>query len=93
MPLIPIGLMPLGSRYLFPVQLLTLLDVAVRADDLSVRPKEEEDARDVGTSYSKFHQRRRAMHRSGEWRSVVLPVLELHKAGGNKLVECIILTS
>jgi hypothetical protein len=82
----PIGLESLGLGNLSWVQLLGFFHVAVGADDYLTRLKEEEDAYNVGTAHSEFHDGKRTSDRCGQRPAMIVTVLELQNASGHELM-------
>lgn len=93
MPLLPIGLVPLGPGNLGGIELLGLLDVSMGANNLLAWAEKEEHPGNVSATDTKLVKGWHAVDGSGQRWSMINTMLELEKAGGNQLVEYFILAS
>jgi hypothetical protein len=90
MPLLPIGLVPLGPSDLSGIELLGLLDVSMGANNFLAWTKKEENPGNVSATDPKLVEGWRATDGGGQRWPMIVPMLELEEAGGNQLVEHIV---
>lgn len=91
MPLLPIGLVPLGPSDLGGIELHSFLDVSMSANNFLIWAKKEEHSGNVSTTDTKLVERRRATNGRGQRWSMIDTIPKLEEPGRNQLVEYIVL--